>query len=55
MRIDKNKARDMLARFDGTGRYADPSNPCVGDGYYGAQIERTFGMTIKQLREVVKR
>jgi len=57
--IDKAKARDMLAKFEGTGKYAvDPdgnyTNHCYMDAGYARQIEREFGMPLKEVRRALR-
>lgn len=53
-KINTVKAKDMLARYDGKAPYADASNTCRNDGYYGASIVREFGMTLKELRKALQ-
>jgi len=57
--INKTRAADMLAKFDGTGKYAvDPNgeytNPCFMDAGYARQIEREFGMTLSEVRKALQ-
>jgi hypothetical protein len=52
-RINKSKARDMLARLDGAAPYNEPSNTSWGDGYYARSIERKFQMPLDEIRKLV--
>jgi hypothetical protein len=47
------EARDEIAKLDGTGRYATPSNPCWNDAYFAASLAKKYGMTVEELRRAV--
>jgi hypothetical protein len=45
---------DEIKRLLGLGEYNSPSNPCWGDTYYGASLERKYGRPIAELRKIVE-
>lgn len=49
------KARDMLDKLDGRTPYDGPENIVRNDGYFALQIEREFGVPLKELRKAVGR
>jgi len=51
--MNRSKAKDLLAKFDGKAPYDGPSNIVRGDGYFAKEIEREFGMSLKELRKAV--
>ena len=54
-KIDTNEARRMLDILDGNPPFDRPDNICRNDAIYGRNIERKFGMTVKELRKAVGR
>lgn len=55
MNMNSEKAREMLDKFDGKAPYDGLSNIVRSDGYFAQQIEREFGMPLKELRKAVGR
>lgn len=49
----KQKAREALALFDGTGVHDRPDNVCRNDPYFGRSIQEQYGMPIDELRQIV--
>lgn len=46
--------KDDLDKLDGNPPHNKPSNPCINDGYYARSLEEKYGMTIEDMRKIVK-
>jgi hypothetical protein len=50
--LDPALVQDALDKFDGTGKYNSPSNPCWHDGIYGKSLQDLYGFpSMTELRE----
>ena len=53
--INVAKAIDDLKKLHGYPPYDDAANPCTGDGYYAASLEKKYGVDdLDELEKFVK-
>lgn len=50
--LDKDKAFNDVKVLEGQPPYNSCSNICYGDGYFASSLERQYGMSIHELKEV---